>query len=101
MGECLTATWRAPIVDAPSGRCDDFVERYFRRAQPDRVIVILKARELARILTAIGRDDRWHPPVRPARVNHNNFCLLDLAWERMFVRLCSSFPFRPVLSQPA
>ncbi len=31
-----------------------------RRAKPDQVVVIVKGREPARILTAIGKDDRWH-----------------------------------------
>ena len=58
---CVTAhaeRWGAPIVDAPIGRRDDFVAPYFRRAQPDQIVVILKAREPARILVAIGKDDR-------------------------------------------
>ena len=46
--------WNAPIVEAPKGRRDEFVEPYFRGAHPDRVVVILKAREPARIMTAIG-----------------------------------------------
>ena len=52
----------APIVEAPKGRRDEFVERYFKAAKPDRVVVILKAREPARIMTAIGdkKADRWH-----------------------------------------
>jgi hypothetical protein len=52
--------WRAPIVEAPAGRRDVFVEPYFRRAKPDQVVVIVKRREPARILTAIGKADRWH-----------------------------------------
>ena len=46
--------WAAPIVEAPKGRRDEFVEPYFKRARPDQVVVILKAREPARIMTAIG-----------------------------------------------
>src|SRR5215469_11417002 len=46
--------WGAPIVEAPKGRRDEFVEPYFRKARPDQVVVILKAREPARIMTAIG-----------------------------------------------
>ena len=46
--------WGAPILEAPQGRRDDFVEPYFRKAKPDQVVVILKAREPARILIAIG-----------------------------------------------
>jgi hypothetical protein len=45
--------WGAPILDAPAGRRDEFVDPYFRHAQPDQLAVILKARETARILTAI------------------------------------------------
>ena len=46
--------WAAPIVEAPKGRRDEFVEPYFKRARPDQVVVILKAREPARIMTAVG-----------------------------------------------
>jgi hypothetical protein len=54
--------WNVPILEAPEGRRDEFVEPYFRHAPPDQVVVILKAREPARILIAIGkkRDNRWH-----------------------------------------
>ena len=45
---------RIPVLDAPPGRRDDFVDPYFCRAKPDSVVVILKAREPARIMTAIG-----------------------------------------------
>jgi hypothetical protein len=34
--------WRAPILDAPAGRRDTFVEPYFRRTHPDQVAVIVK-----------------------------------------------------------
>src|SRR5271166_7144400 len=47
--------WGAPILDAPQGRRDDFVDPYFRHAKKDKVVVILKAREPARIMVAIGR----------------------------------------------
>ena len=46
--------WKAPILDAPAGRRDDFVDPYFKRAKTDQVVVILKAREPARIMIAIG-----------------------------------------------
>jgi len=35
------------IVDDPKGRRDDFVKPYFEKAQPDQVVVIIKAREPA------------------------------------------------------
>jgi hypothetical protein len=37
---------------AYSGRRDDFVEPYFKQAKSDKVVVILKAREPARIMIA-------------------------------------------------
>ena len=46
--------WKAPIVEAPKGRRDEFGDAYFKSAKPDQVVVILKAREPARIMTAIG-----------------------------------------------
>jgi hypothetical protein len=51
-----------PIVEAPKGRRDEFVDPYFERAKPDQVVAILKAREPARIMTAIGDKvaNRWH-----------------------------------------
>ncbi len=51
-----------PILDAPEGRRDEFVEPYFRKAKPDQVVAILKGREPARIMTAIGnkKENRWH-----------------------------------------
>ena len=39
--------WVVPIQEDPPGGRDDFVERYFRRAQPDQVVAIIKAREPA------------------------------------------------------
>src|SRR6185436_3151628 len=39
--------WRTPIIEAPKGRRDEFVEAYFKGAAPDQVVVILKAREPA------------------------------------------------------
>jgi hypothetical protein len=50
--------WGVLIREDPPGRRDDFVERYFRRAQPDEIVAIIKAREPATILTAIGKEDR-------------------------------------------
>ena len=51
--------WGAPILEAPEGHDDEnrrnkFVETYFRDAEPGQVVAILKAREPARILVAIG-----------------------------------------------
>jgi hypothetical protein len=87
--------WDTPILEAPEGRRDDFVEPYFRHAQPDQVVVILKAREPARILTAIGnkKDNRWHLQLAQRWVMQYNFYVNDRSWGRMFVRLCPYFPF--------
>jgi hypothetical protein len=43
--------WNAPILAAPAGRRDEFVEPYLKKAKPDEVAVVLKAREPARIMT--------------------------------------------------
>jgi len=90
-----SAKWKAPILDAPQGRRDDFVGRYFHRAQPDQVVVILKAREPARILIAIGnqKENRWHLQLAQRWVVQYNFYVNDRNWGPMFVRLCPYFPF--------
>jgi hypothetical protein len=85
--------WGIPIVEPPAGRRDTFVEPYFRRAKPDQVVVIVKGREPARILTAIGKADRWHLQYARRWVVQYTFYLHDAAWGRMFVRLCPYFPF--------
>src|ERR1700730_5296853 len=85
--------WGAPIVETPTSRRDTFVDSYFRRPKPDQVVVIVKGREPARILTAIGKDDRWHLQYARRWVIQYNFYLNDGEWARMFVRLCPYFPF--------
>jgi hypothetical protein len=86
--------WDAPIVEAPAQeRRDTFVDPSFRRAKPDQVVVILKGREPARILIAIGKDNRWHLEYKRRWVVQYNFYLLACDWGRMFVRVCPSFPF--------
>jgi hypothetical protein len=47
-----TETQKIPVVDAAKGPRDEFVDPYFKRAKPDTVVVVLKAREPARII--------WH-----------------------------------------
>lgn len=85
--------WGAPIVEAPAGRRDDFVDSYFKRAKPDQVMVILRAREPARILTAIGKEDRWHLQFAQRWIVQYNFYINDARWGRMFVRMCPYLPF--------
>ena len=84
-----------PIVEAPKGRRDEFVDPYFRRAKPGAVAVILKAREPARIMTAIGDKvaNRWHLQMAERWVVQYNFYINDRDWGRMFVRICPHFPF--------
>jgi len=79
-----------PIVEAPKGRRDEFVDPYFRRAKPGAVAVILKAREPARIMTAIGDKaaNRWHLQIAERWVVQYNFYVNDRDWGRMFVRIC-------------
>jgi hypothetical protein len=87
--------WGVPLLDAPEGRRDEFVEPYFRQAKPDQVVAIIKAREPARILTAIGsaKENRWHLQMAQRWVIQYNFYLNDARWGRMFVRMCPYFPF--------
>ena len=92
-------TWvekhNTPVMEAPEGRRDEFVEPYFRGANPDEVVVVLKAREPARILIAIGdkASNRWHLQFAERWVVQYNFYLNDERWGRMFVRMCPYLPF--------
>lgn len=87
--------WGAPIVAAPEGGHDEFVAPYVRRAQPDQVGLILKAREPARILGSIGSQatNRYHLELKRRGVDHYNFYLNDRRFGPMFVRGCPSLPF--------
>jgi hypothetical protein len=71
------------------------VDSYFRRAQPDDVVAIIKAREPVRILVAIGdkKKNRWHLELKQRWVEQYNFYVNDARWGRMFVRVCPYFPF--------
>ena len=84
-----------PVADAPKGRRDDFVDPYFKGADLDAVVIILKAREPARIMTAIGdsKANRWHLQIANRWVVQYNFYINDLQWGRMFVRICPYLPF--------
>ena len=85
--------WGVPIQEDPPGRRDDFVDRYFRRARPDEVVAIIKAREPARLMIAIGKDNNWHLEMKQRWVEQYNFYVNDRDWGRMFVRVCPYFPF--------
>ena len=92
--------WGAPILQPADGegdesRRDRFLDVYFHNAKPNQVVAILKAREPARILVAIGDKDNHSPHLEYKQrwVNQFNFYLNDARWGRMFVRLCPYFPF--------
>jgi len=58
--------WGAPILEPSDGAGDDsrrdkFMDPYFENAKPNQVVAILKAREPARILVAIGDKDNDSP----------------------------------------
>src|SRR5438477_6103110 len=81
--------WGAPILDAPEGDDDEsrrnkFVEQYFQDAKPNQVVAILKAREPARILIAIGDkgNDSPHLEYKQRWVNQYNFYVNDPHWGR-------------------
>jgi len=88
-------TWHAPIMEAPEGRRDEFVEPYFHQAKPDQIVAIVKAREPARIMVAIGnnKENRWHLQIAQRWVVHYNFYVNDAHWGKMFVRMCPYLPF--------
>ena len=58
------------------------MDRYFRRAEPDQVVAILKAREPARIMIAIGnkKENRWHLQIAQRWVIQYNFYVNDKQW---------------------
>jgi hypothetical protein len=68
-------SWGAPILEAPRQDRDKFVDPYFRSVKPDQIVVILKSREPARILMAIGKkaENRWHLQFAQRWVLHYNF----------------------------
>ena len=84
-----------PVAEAPKGRRDDFVDPYFKGAGSDAVVVILKGREPARIMTAVGdsKTNRWHLQIANRWVVQYNFYINDRQWGRMFVRICPYLPF--------
>ena len=81
-----SSSWRGGACLPPSQFGD------FRRAEPDQVVVVLKAREPARILIAIGdrASNRWHLQFAERWVVQYNFYLNDGRWGRMFVRMPGS-----------
>ena len=87
--------WGAPILEAPEERRDKCLDPYFRNAKPNQVVAIVKGREPARILIAIGnkKEDRWHLEIAQRWVVQYNFYVNDERWGRMFVRLCPYLPF--------
>ena len=92
----VSRKWGAPVLAAPENkRRDQFVAPYFRGAQPDQVVVILKAREPARILVSLSKQasQQGHLVYKSRWVDQYNFYLQDRDWGRMFVRVCPYFPF--------
>jgi hypothetical protein len=87
--------WGAPILEAPEDRRDKFLDSYFRKAKPNQVVAIVKGREPARMMIAIGnkKDDRWHLQMAQRWVVQYNFYVNDEHWGRMFVRMCPYLPF--------
>src|SRR6516225_3841573 len=47
----------------------------------------------ARIMIAIGAEDRWHLQLAQRWIVQYNFYINDLNWGRMFVRICPYPPF--------
>src|SRR5262252_3192692 len=91
-----TENAKVPVLDAPKGRRDEFVDPYFKRAKPDAVVVVLKAREPARIMIAIGDKtaDRWH-----LELSQRLGCALQRLHQRrpLGAHVCSHVPLSSVL----
>jgi len=87
--------WGAPILEAPEDRRDKFLDPYFRKPKPNQVVAIVKGREPARIMIAIGnkKENRWHLQIAQRWVVQYNFYVHDEHWGRMFVRICPYLPF--------
>ena len=87
--------WGAPILEPTEDRRDEFLTPYFDRSKPDQVVAIVKAREPARILVAIGNKQSkgYHLEFKRRWVQQYNFYVNDRHWGRMFVRVCPYFPF--------
>ena len=68
---------------------------YFKRANPGEIVVILKAREPARIMTAVGdsKSNRWHLQIANRWIVQYKFYINDRRWGRIFVRICPYLPF--------
>src|SRR6202008_1118169 len=60
-----------------------------------QVVVVVKAREPARIMTAIGdkKVNRWHLQIAERWVVQYNFYVNDARGGRIFVRMCPYLPF--------
>jgi hypothetical protein len=86
---------KIPVIEAPRSRRDEFVDPFFERAKPDQVVVVLKAREPAWIMIAIGDKaaNRWHLQIVDRWDTQYNFYINDKVWGRMFVRICPYLPF--------
>lgn len=85
--------WHVPILEDPKERRDEFVEKYFRKAQPGDVVAIIKAREPSRILIALGSADTPFLKYAQRWVTHYNIYVNDPCWGKMFVRMCPYLPF--------
>jgi hypothetical protein len=84
-----------PIVEPPEGRRDEFVRPYFRQAKADEVVLIIRAREPARILASIGskKSNQYHLEFKRRWVIQYNVYVNDHAFGPMFIRVCPYFPF--------
>ena len=92
--------WGVPVLEQPHQRRDDFIDPYFRRARPDRIVAIIKAREPANIVISIGskKTKGYHLQLSVRWVQQFTFYINDRDFGRMFVRVCPYFPFSTRIS---
>src|SRR5260370_6399130 len=72
--------WNAPILEAPKGRRDDFMDPYFKRAKPDEVVAILRESSSCHHSILIRRGvDRCNSGSGPASARSRTFATRTVA----------------------
>jgi len=87
--------WNAPILEAPEGRRDDFVEPYFSPCSARPVGCHPEGTRASPYSDRHRKqkDNRWHLQLAQRWVVQYNFYVNDRHWGRMFVRISPYFPF--------
>jgi len=76
--------WGGPILEATEDRRDKFLDPDFRKVKPNQVVAMVKGREPARILIAIGnkKENRGHLQSAPRCVVQYNSYINEQLYKR-------------------